>query len=158
MNLDEGQRKKVSEWIAEGLKLSDIQNRLVSEFGLRLTYIDVRLLVDDLKLVPKDAEPPKSPPSVLASGATPASGEVRPPAEPARPHKGGVTVSVDQIARPGAVASGKVTFSDGKTGEWYFDQTGRLGMVPPQTGYRPSPSDLQEFQLALDRELSQLGF
>ena len=33
MNLDEAQRKKVAEWIAQGLKLSDIQTRLASELG-----------------------------------------------------------------------------------------------------------------------------
>ena len=56
MNLDESQRKKVAEWIAQGLKLSEIQNRLASELGVRMTYMDVRLLVDDLKLTPKDVE------------------------------------------------------------------------------------------------------
>src|SRR5689334_12029302 len=58
MNLDEAQRKKVAAWIAEGLKLSEIQNRLASELDVRLTYMDVRLLVDDLKLTPKDQERP----------------------------------------------------------------------------------------------------
>ena len=28
MNLDEAQRKQVADWIAQGLKLSEIQNRL----------------------------------------------------------------------------------------------------------------------------------
>ena len=43
MNLDETQQKKVAAWIDEGLKLSDIQKRLETEFGLRVTYLDVRL-------------------------------------------------------------------------------------------------------------------
>src|SRR6185369_15648484 len=67
MNLDEAQRKKVAEWIAQGLQLSEIQNRLGSELGLRLTYMEVRLLVDDLKLTPKDVERPKAPQSPLAA-------------------------------------------------------------------------------------------
>ena len=45
-------------WIAEGLKLAEIQNRIASELGVQMTYMDVRLLVDDLKLVPKDEERP----------------------------------------------------------------------------------------------------
>jgi transposase len=53
MNLDDAQRTKVTEWIAQGLKLSEIQSRLGSELGLHLTYMDVRLLVDDLKLTPR---------------------------------------------------------------------------------------------------------
>src|SRR5207247_10426911 len=50
---------------------------------------------------------------------------------------GSVSVAVDKIARLGAVVSGKVTFSDGNTAEWYFDQAGRLGLLPQQPGYRP---------------------
>ena len=46
MNLTEAQRQRVTAWIAEGAKLGEIQNRLGVEFGLRLTYMDTRLLVD----------------------------------------------------------------------------------------------------------------
>ena len=74
MDLDETQRKKVAQWIAQGQKLSEIQNRLASELGVRMTYMDVRLLVDDLKLTPKDAEPSKPAHSPLtASGPAPAA-------------------------------------------------------------------------------------
>ena len=165
MSLDETQRKKVGEWIAQGLKLSDIQNRIGSEFGIRMTYMDVRLLVDDLKLVPKDIEPPKPAATALTSTTEPApparAGSRQPPAEPqtAAPQTGGgVSVSVDQLARPGALVSGKVTFSDGNNAQWYIDQTGRLGLVPQQPGYRPPAADLQQFQSALDGELSRMGF
>src|SRR6266542_1781444 len=57
MNLDDRQKKAVAGWIAEGLRLSEIQSRLNSEFGVSLTYMEVRLLVDDLKLLPKDPPP-----------------------------------------------------------------------------------------------------
>jgi hypothetical protein len=170
MNLDETQRKKVAEWIQQGLKLSDIQNRIGSELGLRLTYMEVRLLVDDLKLTPKDIERPKTPASALAapSAPAPAAKGAQPPAagpgsgaakapEPTRA-PGGVSVVVDQLARPGAVVSGKVTFSDGNQAEWYLDQMGRLGLVPQQQGYRPPAADVQQFQMALDTELSKMGF
>ena len=73
------------------------------------------------------------------------------------PEAGGVSLTVDQLARPGALVSGKVTFSDGKKAEWHLDQFGRLGFVPAQQGYRPSPQDLQEFQLSLQDELQRLG-
>ena len=61
MQLTDEQNQKVAGWIADGMKLSDIQARLEEVFSIRLTYMDVRLLVDDLKLTPKDAEPPKAP-------------------------------------------------------------------------------------------------
>ena len=161
MNLDEKQRQQVAAWIAEGLKLSEIQNRIANDLGLRMTYMDVRLLVDDLKLTPKDPEPPKPPP-VLATGSpaatATASGAVPAPKTPAAEPAGGVSVTVDQLARPGAMVSGKVTFSDGQKADWYLDQMGRLGLVPAVKGYKPSQADVQEFQLALQDEMAKLGF
>jgi hypothetical protein len=160
MNLDDAQRKTVAQWIAEGLKLSEIQTRLAADLGVTMTYMDVRLLVDDLKLTPKDVEPAKSPAANLQSSISPSQPATPPSAaQPAAPDKpGGISLSVDHVARPGAVVSGKVTFSDGNKAEWYFDQTGRLGLVPQQPGYRPPPADLQQFQTALDGELSKMGF
>jgi hypothetical protein len=161
MNLDEAQRSKVAEWIAQGLKLSDIQNRLVAELGLTMTYMEVRLLVDDLKLVPKDVEPAKPVESVLTRPAgTPPPGATAPKAAPAPAAPGGpgrVSVAVDEIARPGTVVSGKVTFSDGISAMWQFDEMGQLRLAPEQAGYRPPAADLQQFQMALETELSKLG-
>lgn len=158
MNLDENQRQRVTAWILQGAKLSEIQSRLAEELGLRLTYMEVRLLVDDLKLTPKDPEPPKNaePPPAAAPKAT-VPKEATPTAEPP-PAVGKVSVSVDQLTRPGAVVSGKVTFSDGQTADWYLDQTGRLGVVPKQQGYKPSAPDVQQFQMALEKEISRMGF
>ena len=158
MNLDEAQRKKVAEWISEGLKLSKIQTRLISELGVSLTYMEVRLLVDDMKLTPKDAERPKpvepgSPASgsALASGPQPAAASsALSAAKPAQPagSTGTVSVSVDRLA----------TFSDGNLAAWQLDQAGRLGFAPQQPGYRPPASDLQQFQAALETELGKMGF
>jgi hypothetical protein len=66
-------------------------------------------------------------------------------------------VTLDQLAKPGAIVSGKVTFSDGQSADWYLDQTGRLGVVPKQPGYKPSPADVQQFQVALQSELARMG-
>lgn len=166
MTLDEAQRKKVAEWIAEGLKLSEIQNRLASELGVTLTYMAVRLLVDDLKLTPKDVEAPAAASPMLPSAA-PATGAAGRPGAPQpaaaapaqRPPAGGqVSVSVDKLARPGALVSGKVTFTDGNLADWHLDQTGRLGLVPQQAGYRPPNADVDQFRAALETELAKLGF
>ncbi len=159
MNLDEAQKRKVAGWIAEGLKLSDIQKRLGSELGLNLTYMEVRFLVDDLKLTPKDVEPSKTAELGQAAAGKPAPGG-KPPLgaeKPARP-TGGVSVTVDSIARPGTVVSGSVTFTDGNTAEWYLDQSGRLGLMPQQQGYRPPQEDVLTFQTKLQDELAKLGF
>jgi hypothetical protein len=66
-------------------------------------------------------------------------------------------VTVDQIARAGALVSGKVTFSDGQGAEWYLDQTGRLGLAPMAPGYRPPQADIAEFQRLLQEELARMG-
>ncbi len=157
MTLDDAQRTKVAGWVREGLKLSEIQNRMAAELGLRLTYMEVRLLVDDLKLVPKDVEPKTPPPPPPPKENAPAA-EARPAAADETAPSGGVAVTVDQLARPGAMVSGKVTFSDGQRASWYFDQSGRLALAAEQANYRPAAEDLQQFQLALESELSKLGY
>lgn len=162
MNLDEGQRKIVAGWISEGLKLSEIQNRLASELGAKLTYMEIRLLVDDLKLVPKDTEPAKPPATLqVAGGSAPPPGTNASRPQPEREEEetpaAGISVTVDQIAVPGAVVSGKVTFSDGVTAQWQFDEMGRLRLISSKPGYRPAAGDLQQFQAALDRELRRMG-
>jgi hypothetical protein len=151
MNLDEKQRQAVAAWINDGLKLSEIQKRLETDFGLRVTYLEVRLLVDDLKLKPKDPPPPPKP--VAPAAPEPAA---QPP--PGLPGSATVSVTVDQLTKPGALVSGKVKFSDGKSAEWFLDQAGRLGLAPSEKGYKPPPADLQEFQIALQNELQKLGF
>lgn len=159
MNLNEAQKKTVSEWIAAGAKLSEVQTRLANELGIRLTYMEVRFLVDDLKLRLQDPEPPKpttppapTPAPLKTTPAPPEDPEVLPPAG------GQVSVTVDQIARPGALVSGGVTFSDGMKADWYLDQTGRLGLMAKQQGYKPTQADVQQFQMALEREMAKMGF
>jgi len=155
MNLDETQRQMVAKWISEGAKLSEIQKRLL-ELGIKLTYMEVRFLVDDLKLTPKDLEPPKV---VAPPAADPAKLTVeKNPAPEGTLPASGVSVSVDQITKPGAMISGTVKFSDGQIANWYLDQTGRLGVVPKQAGYKPSAADVQDFQLALQQEVAKLGY
>lgn len=165
MNLDEAQRSAVSKWIEQGLKLSEIQNKLATEFGLRLTYMDVRFLIDDLKLKVKDTEPPKPLPTVAASPQAPAAApeQAAAPLEPLAeedelPAGTRVSVSVDQIARAGALVSGKVKFSDGKSADWYLDQYGRLGLAAADKGYRPPEQDLMDFQAELQNQLAKLGY
>jgi len=167
MTLTDAQKAEVAQWIQQGAKIAEIQNRLDSELGARLTYMEVRFLVDDLKLTPVDPEPPKAPeppPVAPASPAANAPASIAPTAtaspapEQAAPLGGSVSVVVDQIARPGALVSGKVTFSDGQNAAWTLDQMGRLGLAADQKGYRPTPADVEQFQLALQNELAKAGF
>ena len=175
MKLDEAQQRKVAAWVAEGLGLPEIQKRLASELGVNLTYMEVRFMVDDLKLVPKDAARPKedkiptltaptqqggghegAAPLASARGASTAPGSS--PASATDSAGRGVSVAVDTVARPGALVSGSVRFSDGQSGAWHMDQDGRLGVAPAQQGYKPSAGDMTAFQQALETELSRLGY
>ena len=164
MKLDDNQRQAVAKWISEGAKLSEIQNRLASEFGVKLTYMEARFLVDDLKLTPKDPEPPKvvAPPAAPAAAnpltTTPVPADEIPATDEVLPPASNVAVTVDQITRPGALISGKVNFSDGQIADWYLDQSGRLGVVPKVAGYKPTQADVQQFQLALQQEVAKLGY
>lgn len=179
MTLTEPQSAALASWVASGLKLSEIQKRLNADFGLNLTYMEVRFLVDDHKLTLKDIERPKDLPTTLNTGPQPTSPQNPPPTaspflttpppvqapttastplpDPQEPPGAGISLTVDQVTRPGTLVSGNVRFSDGQAANWYLDQMGRLGLVPNQKGYRPPQQDIEEFQLALERELARLG-
>jgi hypothetical protein len=61
---------------------------------------------------------------------------------------------MDSLTLPGALVSGKVTFSDGETAVWMLDQSGRPGLDPDTPDYRPTAEDIQAFQTQL-RDLIQ---
>lgn len=161
MSLTPEQKQTVAGWVTEGDSLSVVQKKLLEEFDITMTYMDVRFLVDDLELTLKDpapkadasdvSKPPPPPPP--AEGETPATEEIAP--EPV----GSVTVNVDKATLdPNALASGDVTFSDGVTGKWIVDHSGRPGFTEiSQPGYRPSPEDGQAFMQELSQALQSRG-
>lgn len=152
MQLTEEQKERIRTWIEEGLQPFEIQKRLEEEFGLHLTYMEVKLLLSELDLTPKDREEEgskKTDQQIEGQETEEAKGAEKP---------GSVTVTIDEVTRPGAIVSGRVRFRDGKEAAWYLDQYGRLGLVPPEPGYRPSSEELTEFQMALERELARRGY
>ena len=156
MKLTEEQLKSVATWFAGGSSLDEIQKRLVAEFGVHLTYFDLRMIVAELPQpetpeIPENSEIPENPeiPEIPEN-----------PENPETPENGvaNVAVTVDALMIPGTMASGDVTFSDGVKGKWYLDQMGRLGLGGelPQ-GYRPSPADAALFQARLMEALRAKG-
>lgn len=159
MILSDSQKTAIGEWVAEGLKLSDIQTRINETFKVSLTYMDVRFLIDDLNLVLK--EQPKPVDNDLRNAPPlPESSETDPDNEITEPDldEGGVNVILHRVYKPGSVVSGEVTFSDGEKSEWSLDQIGRLALNPGTEGYQPSESDLQDFQKKLSMMLQNQGF
>jgi len=156
MTLTDEQKAAVIDWITGGLGLSEVQKKLRDDFNVSLTYMETRFLVDDLKLTlydePED-EPAAEPPSSDLDPVAPAED-----IDPLAAAPGGVTVTIDQIARPNAMISGKVTFSDGERADWSLDQMGRLGLQPDTTGYRPVEADVMKFQVELQRLARSQGF
>lgn len=169
--LSDAHKQAIRAWLQQGLQLAEIQKRLAAELGVHLTYMELKLAVSELDVLPQDQEtiePPPLPSPPTGSTATTGRGQPPAPAAPAAsasappppappPTPGQVKVTVDQLARPGALASGQVQFSDGKKATWYFDEMGRLGLLASEPGYRPPASDIPAFQAALDRELSRMG-
>lgn len=146
----------VEQWASEGANLNQVQDRLRSEFGITLTYLDARLLMLDVgvrikdrpKEVIKAPEPaPAASPEGVDDGLD--SPEGLPPSS--------VKLTADQIYIPGAIISGKVSFSDGQLASWHMDQTGRLALTGAPKGYQPPPADIPHFQQQLDILMQQAG-
>jgi hypothetical protein len=175
MKLTDQQQQAIREWTAAGLSLSDVQKKLKTEFDITMTFMDVRLLVLDLGATVKDKPEPKPIPTkkipehvieeedVMPDAGADAEGmDDLPPQEHDIPADeepaSSVSMTMDSLVVPGAMVSGNVTFSDGTKARWLIDQYGRFGIEPEVPGYRPSPPDLQAFQVLLRQELHRKGY
>jgi hypothetical protein len=125
---------------AEGASMSDLQRHLKEDHEISLTYMDTRFLILDLgiELIQEPKEQPKLDEEKPAPTGT-------------------VTVTMDALTLPGALVSGKVTFSDGEKAIWMLDQSGRPGLDPDTAGYRPSQEDIMEFQVQLRALIEKSG-
>jgi len=140
INLNPSQLESLKSWTATGDSISDIQKKLQSEFGLNLTFMDTRFLLDDLELAiqSKEVEKEKSKDDTLDITK-------QKPADSTQ----GVQVEVSPIQEPGFLASGSVTFTDGIEARWYLNSAGQLELKGPTRGYRPPKEDVEDFQRKL---------
>jgi len=160
MTLTDEHKQIVAGWIEDGATLNEIQKRLREELEISLTYLDVRLLAGELNLVPKEKEKPEEKKEEPVDAEAAPEGAPDGPADDLAAMGGGsgnVSVSIDQIARPNAMISGKATFSDGQNAEWSIDTMGRLSLDPSTAGYRPSEQDVMDFQMELQKLARQQG-
>jgi len=161
--LSEEQKGTVAQWFATGAGLAEIQKRISEEFGIDMTYLDVRLLVADLPqpVEPESIEPEPIEPEPVETPESPEIPNDPEPQEssdnPAEQPLAELSVSVDPLAPPGAIACGSVVFSDGKSGKWVLDQMGRLGLSGLPEGYCPPPEDGARFQPKLLAALRAKG-
>lgn len=129
-------KKFMAKALADGKTLSEVQSEVNAEFGVKMTFMDIRVLASELENIdwgandPKPAEEPevKDEPQLGAAD-------------------GKTVVESSKILRPGTLAGGSVKFGSGATAEWYIDQTGRPGL--DKLVGEPSEQDLMDFQKEL---------
>lgn len=159
--LTDSQKQQVAAWVGEGLSLAQIQTKIESEFGVSMTYMDVRFLVDDLNLELCDTPTETTQDSPTGTPAEKGEAQADATSENADVQgttaTGGVSLSVDPVQMQGEIASGDVVFSDGVRGKWFIDRAGRAGLDGFPKGYQPPASDVPEFQKKLVAELRKLG-
>jgi len=156
----------IAQKVPEGYSLSKIQDML-KEQGVHITFMELRLLASEIeeqvwKQTEKDDAPPPAeepaadmpqeeamePDAMQDEAADPVPSAEPQPDAPAAP-RGKTVVELSKIARPGAAASGTVTFGSGVTAEWIIDQMGRLGL--DKASGQPDQQDIREFQMELQK-------
>lgn len=155
-SLSDDQIKQIQAWADEGDGIPEIQKKLRDEFELRVTYLETRFLLEDLKieLRPAPLPEPEAKPVEEALPETVTEGD---DSLDEGPGEGDVKVSLDTLLRPGALISGKVDFGGGNKVSWWLDQMGRLGMDPVAPGFRPSEQQMIAFQRELRVVIQKSG-
>ncbi len=149
-SLTDEQISRIQSWADAGDGVPEIQRKLREEFELRVTYLETRFLLEDLKIELKPTPEPEPEPEKPA--------EEESELEEEAPDEGVVKLTVDQVLRPGALLSGKADFGGGQVVSWWLDQMGRLGMDASDPGFRPSEEQARSFQAELSRVLRRSGF
>lgn len=146
--------EQVRRWAAQGVDLNGIQKHLATDFGVHMTYMDLRFLLLDNEIdIASAAESPKPAPAPAPKAKTIPETPAEEDDVPGPPAAGKVQISLDDIQLPGALISGKATFPGGASGAWLIDQMGRFGWR--ELSGTPSPQEMQAFQVELTQLLSQ---
>lgn len=156
-SLSPEQISQIQAWADEGDGFPEIQKKLRDEFEIRITYLETRFLLEDLKIELKPAPEPEPEPEVVADEVTADDEPVEDGNLPEDDGTGTAKVSIDSVLRPGAIISGKVDFGSGNVASWWLDQMGRLGMDPMENGFRPSESQVLAFQDELRAVIQKSG-
>jgi hypothetical protein len=165
VKLTDQQKEAVARWADEDeITLGEIQKRLKTEFQLAVTYLETRFLLEDegIELKTEVKAPAEDKPEdeldeveAILNGGDDDEDDDSGGLLGAAPG-GKVSVTVDEVAHPSAMVSGKVAFSDGHKAAWFVDQMGRLALDPSTPGHRPSEADIMAFQTELQRVMGRL--
>ena len=165
----------IREKLNEGLSLSDVQKLLDSEYGMKMTYFELRMIVSTLDINWSNQEKKHTPvitPSPAPEPPKQAPQQQNAPKAVANPapldddddnndnesddddsdssDNSGTQITMDDVPIPGAVMSGHVVFASGASGKWVFNRMGQLGLAELDEGSeKPSQEDLMLFQQEL---------
>ena len=176
--------KERDEFIARqlnaGVSLSDVQTRLAQEYGIKMTYFDLRMLAMGLSVDWEKQDKPKpaaTPAPVVAAPqeaaadddmaaaddfsaddmenaeAEPTNDDDEEEPDDAAAADGGTKIVLDETPHPGAALSGTAIFASGASGKWALSRNGRLGFEPDEGSKEPDENDWQLFQAELQKTL-----
>jgi len=179
--MDKDQIKRyIAEKVSAGVPLSKIQDMLGEEKGVRMTFMELRLIASELETLDWSKTEKELKPEPKAAAAQPKDAELSEDEElplddepltdeeasldgedaagDALPDDGaptGTVVELSKIVKPGMLAGGTVKFASGVTAGWFLDQYGRLGLE--NASGKPDAKDVEGFQLELQKLLSNKG-
>ncbi len=149
-SFSEEQIARLQAWADEGDNLSGIQKKLATDMGVKVTYLELRFLIDDLGIKLKEEEKPEPPKEDEDAGG-------QPDADGGSPTGDGVVVEISALQRPGSMINGTAKFAGGEQMEWWVDQMGQLGIDPKNPGFRPTAEQMRSFQMELQRAVRGSG-
>ncbi|NMA45846.1 MAG: hypothetical protein GX945_04725 [Lentisphaerae bacterium] len=172
MMTDKERNELIAQKLNEGMPLSDVQKLLADEYGLRMTFLELRLIAADLNVDWQKHDKPKAPEVPTTAAALPEDdaeegdedeeldSEDEAVADDNEDGEGGgagTRVTVDEQPRRGTAMSGSVRFASGLLGEWFLDQMGRPGLqlAEGQEG-QPSEEDIRLFQAELSAIMQKM--
>ena len=150
----------MTEELAKGTGLSELQTMVNEKFQTHLTYMEIRIIASELQ-VDWNATDPKAIAAAKEKAkkeeeAKAAEEAARLAAEngevPETDAPGKCVVTLNKVNPPGVLASGTVTFSGGSTADWYVDQNGRPGLGNLK-GDQPTQQEAEEFMMELQKIL-----
>ncbi len=170
----------IMEKLNSGMSLSDLQKLLDSEYGMKMTYFELRMIVSGLRIDWDKQEKKQRPviPTPQAPSPAPKAPEPKQEtsldglAEESQPldeeddeeesedtddsDDGNTVVTIDDSPMQGAVMSGSVKFASGASGKWMMNRMGQLGLASLDEGSeQPTQDDLMLFQQELQVVLQE---
>jgi len=129
----------------EDKSLNEILDVLHKEHKVRITFLELRMLVAEIE----KSEPVKKPTKEEKEGDETLDDE--PTADL------GTQVTIDQIMQPGTQLSGSANLQSGAKIKWSIDAMRRLNVSLEPGSPQPTEQDVKQFQQALAQKLQRGG-